>query len=536
MPRKLLLIITFCLIIWDLFAAVVINEVCYDPPGADLGMEWIELYNPTPENIDLTGSKIYSGGSSYQLDFVFPYFVLRPGRFVLIGGDQVPNRHFTHNFSFQNGGSASDGIRFVNADSTYTDTVIYDTPNENGLLDDSGNIAMSLAEDAPEGSSLARIKDGLDSDLCALDFRVELNPTPGMLNRVQVDYALSDAQYNPEIAGAFLNIQLCNLSNFAPNHTAYFSLYNGAQLIHEEEISPLDGGENRQLTIWLEESFELLFAEIILEDDPNELNNVLYISSLGSEGLAPIFSEIYAVPQSTEQEWIEVFSPAAKKTYQDYIIYDAAENSIRFSLPPIPGYFVLCRDPESLLARYPQCPPAAVIQASGWATLNNNGDNLILLSEENEEILDSMSYSSADAISGMALQRVMNSNSADEWRLGTPNPGQENIVGHADIPEHNSKLKVFGSPCDPRKSEEIKISHKFSGSAIRANCSIYDLSGRKLRQIADNELLSPEGVITWDGKDNRGAFVKRGLYIILWESQDSSGGKVYRHQLTAVIK
>ena len=535
MPWKLLIILVW-LALSELFAGVVINEVCYDPPGADLGKEWIELYNPTMANIDLTGSKIYSGGSNYSLDFVFPYFVLRPGRFVLVGGDQVPNRHFTHNFRFQNGGSASDGIRYVNADSTYTDTVVYDYPNQNELIDDSGSPAFSLAEDAPEGSSLARTKDGLDSDLCAIDFRVEPNPTPGMPNRVIVDYALSDPQYQPEPIGAYIKIWLSNLSDYAPNHAAIFRLYSGAELIHEEDVPPLEGGESRQLAIWLQEAHELLFAEIILEDDPIEINNVLYISALGAEGLSPILSEIYAVPLSGEQEWIELFSPAAERAHRDYIIYDAADNITRFSLPPIPGYFVLCRDPEGLLALYPDCPPAAVIQTSGWAVLNNDGDSLILMSVENDEILDSMSYSAAQAVSGMALQRVMDPDMEDSWRLGVPNPGRENLSAHDDLPDHAGKVKIFGSPGDPRNHEMIRISYKFPNSSIRANCSIYDLSGRKLRQLADNETLSPQGVITWDGKDQRGAYTKRGLYIILWESQDGAGGKVYRRQLTAVIK
>lgn len=36
-------------------AHVVINEVELNPPGNDTGNEWVELYNPTPTMIDLTG-------------------------------------------------------------------------------------------------------------------------------------------------------------------------------------------------------------------------------------------------------------------------------------------------------------------------------------------------------------------------------------------------------------------------------------------------------------------------------------------------
>ncbi|MHA1742406.1 MAG: lamin tail domain-containing protein [Candidatus Thorarchaeota archaeon] len=35
--------------------ALVINEVEQNPPGIDAGNEWVELYNPTPASVVLTG-------------------------------------------------------------------------------------------------------------------------------------------------------------------------------------------------------------------------------------------------------------------------------------------------------------------------------------------------------------------------------------------------------------------------------------------------------------------------------------------------
>jgi len=520
----------------QLFCGVVINELCYDPVGADSGIEWIELYNPTDQDINLSGSKIYSGGSTYSHDFTFPYFVLRPGRFVLIGGADVPNRHFTHNFTFQNGGTASDGVRFASADSLYTDTVVYDSPNSNLLIDDSGLPAQSLAEDTTEGSSLARIADGWDTNLCAADFRVESRPTPGLPNRVYADYALLSPQVIPEADGYLLELIVANLSQIAPLSHAQLNLYRGSELLHAEAIEPLAGDEQRTLQIWLHGSYELLFAELSLEDDPDLENNSLYISYLGDQAQAPLFSEIYPAPLAHEQEWIEVYARAARKTFVEYIIFDAANNQIRFSLPPVPGYFVLCRDKESLLQTYPDCPPAAVIETSGWAALNNDGDSLILQDLYGEKILDAMSYSSAQAVSGMALQKDFEADQGELWSLGIPNPGLDNQSSSVDLPEHEERLKIVGSPCDPKSGDEILISYKFPFSGIRVNCSIYDLTGRKIRQLADNEPLGGQGILRWDGLSARGAFAQRGLYIILWESQDASGGKIHRRQLTAVIK
>ena len=38
--------------------AVVINEVLYDPPGADAGGEFVELLNPGPGPVDLAGFRL----------------------------------------------------------------------------------------------------------------------------------------------------------------------------------------------------------------------------------------------------------------------------------------------------------------------------------------------------------------------------------------------------------------------------------------------------------------------------------------------
>ncbi|OHA09507.1 MAG: hypothetical protein A3B37_00785 [Candidatus Sungbacteria bacterium RIFCSPLOWO2_01_FULL_59_16] len=63
-------------------AAVVINEILFDPAGADTGLESIELYNPDAAAQDLSGWELYPDGIGY---FIFPNgFSLSPGSFVAI--------------------------------------------------------------------------------------------------------------------------------------------------------------------------------------------------------------------------------------------------------------------------------------------------------------------------------------------------------------------------------------------------------------------------------------------------------------------
>jgi len=70
---KVLWIIFSLLIFQSLFAQdVVINEVLYDPDGADTGYEWIELYNNSSLALNLQDWTIEKAGTSFGLVFTFP--------------------------------------------------------------------------------------------------------------------------------------------------------------------------------------------------------------------------------------------------------------------------------------------------------------------------------------------------------------------------------------------------------------------------------------------------------------------------------
>lgn len=513
-----------------LYANVQINEVCYDPDGADSGKEWIELFNPTEYSIDLSGCKIYRCGTFWERVFQFPYYVLRPGRFVLVAESEVPNAHFYTSLSLQNGGSASDGIRFVDADSSYTDTLIYASPNTNLITNDWGFVATSLAPDVAEGYSLARAMDGRDTNYCAEDFIAESNPTPNAANRVYTDYEIYDPWvYNPG-PGSILSVGIRNTGPFDSPYTAQFSIYNADTLIFQEDIQPLDFQDSLRIECLLPEDAPILYLNLELWGDSNLENNLRYFSPQGESSSAPQFSEIFPAPLPGDQEWIEL-SRLGSASREDFLLRDDGGGFIRFSLPPIPAHFVVCSNKESFLSHYPDALPALVVESEGWTALNNNGD--ILLLYDSVGLIDSLSYPAA--ISDKAFQKHMLDGNAF-WKWAAPNPTMANDAHLQDLPEQAELLKVLGSPCSPKLGEKISISYKLFEASNRVNCRIYDLQGRLIATLADNQPIEQRGIVCWDGRSSGGRYAPRGLYIILWESQPESGGKILRRQLNAVIR
>ena len=148
---------------------VLLNEVLYDPSGSDDGLEWVELCNAGKEEMDLTGWKIEGAGTAFATSYTFASGTLAPGEYLLVGyGSKTHPGSFSSNLP--NGGSETDGVRLLDSTAAVRDTLLFDTPNTYGLLDDSGLAGSSFATDVSAGHSLGRWPDCTDTDDSAVDF------------------------------------------------------------------------------------------------------------------------------------------------------------------------------------------------------------------------------------------------------------------------------------------------------------------------------------------------------------------------------
>ena len=61
--------------------------------------------------------------------------------------------------------------------------------------------------------------------------------------------------------------------------------------------------------------------------------------------------------------------------------------------------------------------------------------------------------------------------------------------------------------------------------AGRVQVNIYDVAGRKVRTLADRVFPAGEAKLVWDGTDDGGAKVGRGVYFVR-SSNDKSTGRI----------
>ena len=159
------------------------EPVAYAAAGADTDAEWVELYNAGSSTVSLDGWAIVGGTSSFSAQHTFSGGVsMAPGEYLLVGGALVPTTDVLADLNLGNAGSNGDAVRLLGCDDRPADTLIYGGSNDDEWVDDEGFVTSSLAPKPGEGSSLARISDGYDTDDSRDDWVASAEPTPGYAN------------------------------------------------------------------------------------------------------------------------------------------------------------------------------------------------------------------------------------------------------------------------------------------------------------------------------------------------------------------
>ena len=188
---------------------LVINEVDYDQIGADTA-EFVEIYNPTAADINLTGLAIVFINGSNDLEYLrvdlgtaknasgLPVSTLSPGQFLVARPSNVPldPNALRINMSPASGGliqnGSPDGIAIINvAQSTIIDALSYEGDITAAIITgfpapvslvEGTLLPASVADSNTITGSLCRLPNGTDTNNAATDWAFSGTPTPGYSN------------------------------------------------------------------------------------------------------------------------------------------------------------------------------------------------------------------------------------------------------------------------------------------------------------------------------------------------------------------
>ena len=252
-----------------------------------------------------------------------------------------------------------------------------------------------------------------------------------------------------------------------------------------------------------------------------------------------ILNEILFDPQPHGSEYIELYN-RSDRTLSTHGLAIALRKSdghlgSRHSLTSLattlaPGdYLVLTSDPNGVTSLI-RTPALDVIRRFKLPALNNQGATIVLLRTADSTVVDEVTYSAkwhSSAVKirrGVALERISPDGSSQEaanWtsassETGYGTPGYKNSQSGA-----SSQIEEGATISEPEynaSTRDYLIRYRMDKPDYRCQMAVYSSNGQKVAVIANNQLLTPEGEIRWDG-----AGLTPGVYIFYVELYHPDG-------------
>ena len=540
------------------FRDVVINEFVADPSPV-IGLpegEYIEVFNISSNFIDLEGWKLSDGSSTGTVGA----HIMAPGEYaLLVSTSDMPLFGFFGNVvpvtSFPSLNNSGDMIILKNELEDLVDRVNYDlswyqdeakesggysleqinpflscskaqnwigsehfnggTPNvENSVFDNSPDIiGPSLISISVIGSAelLLTMDEPLDSSLVTTS-SVVIEPIIGVLSTQNPfpDYTTIDVLLSANIdTGVYYTATVTGLLDCEGNPQAAdssqmfvlpFTADSGDFVLNEVLFNPFTGGVD--------------YIELV--------NNTERVLNLKGWQLANF----------DEEDGISGQSTIINTNYP-------VESG---------GYVLITEDTTDVAMNYIQHGIGNFIQAN-LPSYNNDSGTVYLLNvdsivAERFKYDEEMHFPLLSDVNGVSLERLdvnRSVNDAGNWHsaaetAGFGTPGRENSQYYptsGSDGEVSTDPEIF-SPDNDGYNDVLNINFTFTEPGNVATIRIYDANGRPTKELATNELLGASGTFTWDGTTDKGEKARIGMYIILFESFNTTG-KTNTYKLSTVL-
>ena len=194
---------------------------------------------------------------------------------------------------------------------------------------------------------------------------------------------------------------------------------------------------------------------------------------------------------------------------------------------------------------YPKAMPENIYEQV-IPVLPNGLGNVALKNEQNNTI-DSIHYDETwhfpylETLDGVSLVRINISGSGTLSSNWVSSPSADNYAtpgyNNAQLAENQGVAPILIDPRvivpDGNGQDDyttITLSHSSTGSLVTLN--IYNLNGRLIKALANNELVTNKTGFIWDGTDYNGTIVSLGHYIIVSEVISGTGEtEIYREKV-----
>ncbi|HRX51106.1 MAG TPA: lamin tail domain-containing protein [Candidatus Krumholzibacteria bacterium] len=547
-PTVLCLLLTA--VAWRAPAAPLLNEVLYDPEGADGGHEFVELFNPADAPLPLAGVALEFAngavGDVWSVRWTGAEADTLPPRGLWLIADRgwAGPADAVASLGLQNG---PDAVRLRRGE-TVLDLLGY------GAL-----VEPALFEGAPHpgsgsGASLARRPDGADTDDNAADWSVAAEPTPGAYNMRLHSLRILESVTEPpcRFAPARPFTLTATLENDGQETWpgGLVALRDAAGDLLTEAAAPAlaSGAAGVWRGVWSPRDTGLVRPVLHPVSGGAELSLALPPLRVGVPRLT--LREVLPAPEPGAPEWVEVRAEGeGPLDLGGWTLAD--EGGAPRALPErllVPGErLVLCADPQELagwymarLARGAPEPCAvdpsshADVLAGGWPVLNNTAatgepyaDRLLLRGPDGV-VADWVAWDGGwpAPAPGRSLERVSVPPRGAVERSWAPSPAAFGSTPGCPDAAAASTPTAGGLALSPAlipAGGGTALGFALSEQEASWDLRVLSPEGATVRRLGGDALGPGPRALTWDGTDDRGLRLPPGPRVILLRVRDAEG-------------
>ncbi len=260
-----------------------------------------------------------------------------------------------------------------------------------------------------------------------------------------------------------------------------------------------------------------------------------------------IINEILFNPETGGVDYLELFNVSDKYLNINHLLIennsrgDSEELFMEERLEP-GKYICLTEDPQDIRSRFSP-PDTAFIVQSDLPAFNNDTGNVTIYGALDMLILDQFNYSEnmhfseLDDVNGVALERINPygiTQDPNNWFSGSSStgygtPGYQNSIflnpQYVDDEVLDFEKKTF-SPNQDGVDDQLIIKYNLPEVGYLTDIYIYDQYGRFCKKLVNNQLLSAQGLLFWDGLNESGEVERIGIYFIILEAHNTDGNVI----------
>ncbi|MFA5012387.1 MAG: lamin tail domain-containing protein [Ignavibacteria bacterium] len=287
---------------------------------------------------------------------------------------------------------------------------------------------------------------------------------------------------------------------------------------------------------------------------PTRMNSFTGLISGNKNDL--LINEIMFDPLTTSCEWIELYNNSGKYLSLNGWKAIVGTKSInifsdcKFYLQPN-SYLVIAAD-STLYNRFgflnSTTDSSRRVLLNSDLTLVNTGA-VIKVTDVLNNIIDSLIYSdkwhnnNLSDTKGYSLERIntsLPSTLSSIWSSSADplggTPGKKNSIYTSNNKE--TSLSISPNPFSPDGDgwEDFTIiKYKLKTNTAQVRVKIFDVKGRIIKTLLNNQISGSESQIVFDGKDESGEKLRVGIYVAFLEAVDDNGGTIEQIKATFVV-